>query len=266
MSNSYNKKDIKKECRTFRTIASRVLTSEYDTFDNNLKRLLKYINETENIKKYIDSCTNEEDNFDIENDVKQVSSSYGQYAFESFIEEEKEVSYTYQILKYITDNDISFRGYTFGYSSSTKYNDKVQGFNDKFILPFINEIEGNYERICIEMGLDENNNYFITNNGGQVNIAKDESTINATQNNYSEIDKLVNQVKNNIDSIDDDDLKNEIIDNIEGLQEEIKKENPKKGIVNSITNSLNSILPKIPMAIELTAAITEIISFVSTLQ
>ena len=51
MNNSYNKKDIKKEFRTFKTIASRVLTSEYDTFDNNLKRLLKYISETENIKK-----------------------------------------------------------------------------------------------------------------------------------------------------------------------------------------------------------------------
>lgn len=265
MNNSYNKKDIKKECRTFRTIANRVLTSEYDTFDNNLKRLLKYISETENIKNYIDSCTKKEDNFDIDNDVKQISSSYGQYVFESFIEEEKEVSYTYQVLKYITDNNISFRGYTFGYSSSTKYNDKVRGFNDKFILPFINEIEGNYERICIEMGLDDNNNYFITNNGGQVNIAKDESTINATQNNYSKIDKLVDQVKNSINSIDDDELKNEIIDNIEGLQEEVKKENPKKGVIKSITNFLKNILPKIPRAIELTAAITEIISFVASL-
>lgn len=265
MSNSYNKKDIKKECRTFRTIASRVLTSEYDTFDNNLKRLLKYISETENIKKYIDSCTNEEDNFDIENDVKQVSGSYGQYAFESFIEEEKEVSYTYQILKYITDNNISFRGYTFGYSTSKQYNDKIKGFSDKFILPFVNEIEGNYERICVEMGFDEDINYNITINGGQVNIAKDDATINATQNNYSEIDKLVKQVKNNIDSIDDSNLKSEIIDNIEGLAEEIKKEKPKKGIINAITSSLKNILPEIPKAIELTAAITEIISFVTTL-
>ena len=32
MNNSYNKKEIKKECRDFKTIASRVLTSEYDTF------------------------------------------------------------------------------------------------------------------------------------------------------------------------------------------------------------------------------------------
>ncbi|MCI8568562.1 MAG: hypothetical protein HFJ11_01110 [Bacilli bacterium] len=266
MNNSYNKKEIKSECRNFKMIASRVLTSEYDTFDSNLKRLIKYIDSTENIKKYIESCINGKDDFNIEEDVKQVSNGYGQYIFDSPIDENEEVSYTYQILKYITDNDVSFRGYTFGYSTSKEYNDKVQGFNDKFILPFINEIEGNYERICIEMGLDDNNNYFITNNGGQVNIAKDESTINATQNNYSEIDKLINKVKNNIDSIDDSNLKNEIIDNIEGLQEEIKKEKPKKGIINAITSSLKSILPEIPKAIELTAAITEIISFVSTLQ
>ena len=131
-------------------------------------------------------------------------------------------------------------------------------------MPFINEIECNYEGICIEMGLDDNDNYFITNNGGQVNITKDESTINAIQNNYSKIDKLVDQVKNCINSIDDE-LKNEIIDNIEGLQEEIKKENPKKGVIKSITDALKNILPKIPMAIELTAAITEIVVFVSSL-
>lgn len=64
-----------------------------------------------------------------------------------------------------THYHISFRGYTYGYSTSKQYNDKVKGFNDKFILPFINEIEGNYERICIEMGLDDNTNFFITNNG-----------------------------------------------------------------------------------------------------
>ena len=131
-------------------------------------------------------------------------------------------------------------------------------------MPFINEIECNYEGICIEMGLDDNDNYFITNNGGQVNIAKDESTINAIQNNYSKIDKLVDQVKNCINSIDDE-LKNEIIDNIEGLQEKIKKENPKKGVIKSITDALKNILLKIPMAIELTAAITEIVVFVSSL-
>ena len=97
MNNSYNKKEIKKECRDFKTIASRVLTSEYDTFDNNLKRFINYIDNTENIKKYITSCINEKDNFKIEDDVKQVSTGYGEYVFDSHIEENKEVSYTYQI-------------------------------------------------------------------------------------------------------------------------------------------------------------------------
>ena len=116
------------------------------------------------------------------------------------------------------------------------------------------------------MGLDENTNFFITNNGGQVNIARDESTINATQNNYSHFDKLVNEIKDNIDIIEDTNLRNEIIDNVEWLQEEIKKEKPKKGVINAVMDSLKNILPKIPTAIEVTAAITEIITFISTLQ
>lgn len=116
------------------------------------------------------------------------------------------------------------------------------------------------------MGLDDNTNFFITNNGGQVNIARDESTINATQNNCSHFDKLVSEIKSNIDSIEDEGLKDEIIDNVEWLQEEIKKEKPKKGVINAVTNSLKNMLPKIPTTIELTAAITEIITFISALQ
>lgn len=262
MSSSINKKELKNESRNFRTIANRVLTSEYDTFDNNLKRLVYHIDNNYIVKMFIDSCSNEEYNFEIASDVKQVSEGYGQYVFDSFIEEDKEVLYTYQILKYITDNNISFRSYTYPYSSSNKYNDKIKGFNDKFILPFINEIDGNFERIGVEMVLDEDTKYYINNmSGGQVNISADNSILNAVQNNYDNVDKLVNNIKSKIDSIKDNDIKNEIIDNAEGIQEEIKKENIKKGRIKSFINTLQSLLPKIATTIEVSAAITELITF-----
>lgn len=264
MNNIITKKQIKNNSRDFRTVANRVLNSDFDAFDDNLKRLMNHINNNIIIKEYIDSCTQNDDIFDIKEEVEQVSGGYGQYIFESFIDERKELVYTYQLLTYITENNIKFRGYTYPYSSSNKYQDKVKGFNDKVVLPFVNSIDGNYERICVEMGLDETTPFNITINGGQVNIAKDDATINATQNIYSEIDELVNQVKNNIETIDNSDLRNEIIDNIEGLQEELKKNNPKKGIINSIVSSLKLILPKIKSATELFAAITQIIAFVTT--
>ena len=264
MSEQYNKKELKKQSRDFRSIASRTLTSDFQMFGDNLKRLITFIDSNKVIKNYIESCIDEKDNFNVENDVNQVCSCYN-HLFESYIGERQEVSYIYQILKYIVENNKDCRSYTKSYSSSGQYQDKLKSFCDNVIEPFINYIDSNYERIFIEMGLDEETNYYITNNGGQVNISKDNSVINATQNNYSEIEKLINQIKNNIKSIDDSELRNEIIDNIDGLSEEIKKINPKKGIINSIISGLKTILPKIGTAVEVSAAITELITFAQSI-
>jgi len=260
MSSNITKKDIKNSSRDFRTIANRVLNSDYDAFDDNLKRLIYHIDNNSLIKEFIVSCIDEEDKFDIENDVKQVSGGYGDYIFESFIEEAKEISYTYQLLKYITENSISYRNYIYPYSASRQYQDKVKGFNDKVVLPLINSIDGNYERICVEMGYDETGSYNITINGGQVNIAKDNASITAVQNNNN-VDELVNNVKQKLNEIKEKELKEEIIDNVEGIQEEIKKDQIKKGKIKAFISSLKLILPKVKTAIELTTAISEIITF-----
>lgn len=255
-----NKKELKKDSREFRTIASRTLTSDFQMFDNNLKRLMIYIDKNPTIKQYINSCISEDDNFNIEDDVNKVCSTYD-YIFESLMDEKKEVSYTYQILKYIIDTNKECISYTMAYSTSNKYQDKLKGFCDNVLEPFINYIDGNYERIFIEMGLDEDSSFKIINNGGQVNIVKDNGNLNAIQVNNSELDKLVQNVKDNIDEIDNVEMKDEIIDNIEGIQEELKKSNIKKGRIKSFINSLQAKLPSIGNVIEVVAAITELITF-----
>ena len=100
MSEVINKKELKKDSREFRTIASRTLTSDFQMFGNNLKRLMNYIDNNSTIKQYINSCISEDDNFDIEDDVNKVCCEYN-YIFDSLLDEKKEVSYTYQILKNI---------------------------------------------------------------------------------------------------------------------------------------------------------------------
>ena len=47
MSNLYNKKELKKQSRDFRIIANRVLTSDFQMFNDNLKRLIDYIDNNE---------------------------------------------------------------------------------------------------------------------------------------------------------------------------------------------------------------------------
>lgn len=256
----FNKKDLKKQSREFRSIASRTLTSDFNMFDNNLKRLINYIDKDVIIQKYIATCIKSDDNFTIEEDVKSVSNGYGEYIFENYIEEEKEVSYIYQILKYIAENKVNCRSYIYPYSFSKQYQDKLKGFCDNVVQPLVNYIDGNYERIFIEMGYDEESNFNIVINGGQVILAKDNANVTATQNNYNQLDNIVEILKESIKQIQDEDLKLEIIDNVEGLQGEIKS-NQKKGSMKAFISALENLLPKVGGFIEVTAAITQLITF-----
>lgn len=260
MSELYDKKELKKQSRDFRTISSRTLTSDFQMFGDNLKRLINFIDNNEIIKNYIDSCISEDDDFKIEDDVNEVCGSYN-HIFDSYIDEKQEVSYIYQILKYIVDNNKDCRAYAMAYSTSRQYQDKLKGFCDNVVEPLVNHIDSNYERIFIEMGMDEESKFKIINNGGQVNIAKDDSNINAVQINNSQLDNLVQNVKNKINDIDDEEIKSEIIDTVEGIQEELKKPEIKKGRIKSFITSLQTKIPSIGTAIEIGAAITELITF-----
>lgn len=263
MNYSFNKKELKNISRKFRGSSSRILNSDFSEFNNNLKRFILLINEEVIIKDYIDNCINEENNFDIESEIKEVSSSYGQAIFDSYIDEKEEISYTYQILKAITDKDIDFRSYAMGYAHSNQYQDMVKGFSERFILPFINYIDEYLERIFTEMGLDENNTYNITINGGQLNISKDNSNLTAIQNN-NDISDLITELKNNLKNSDiSDEIKSEIIENVDGIQEELTRSNPRKGILKSFTEGLKNSVKLIPKAIEITANIATIIQFVA---
>ena len=57
----------------------------------------------------------------------------------------------------------------------------------------------------------------------------------------------------------------EIIDNAEGIQEELKKKDIKKGRVKAFISSLQEALPKIGTLAELAVAITELITFAQSL-
>ena len=68
----------------------------------------------------------------------------------------------------------------------------------------------------------------ITVHGGQVNISKDNSTINATQNNngsnIDELMRLVSSIKAYMENTIPEDEKKIINDNIEAIQEQLKKD------------------------------------------
>lgn len=262
MNNSFNRKELKNISRKFRGCCSRVLNSDFNDFDNNLKRFVLLLEEEKIIQDFINSkCIDKE--YNIQEEVDNVSNSYGQYIFDSYLNEDDEIAYTYKILKYITENNVCFRSYAMGYTLSKKYQDMVKGFAERVLLPFINYVDEYLERIFIEMGLDENNTYNITINGNQINISKDKSILNATQTN-NDISKLITELKDILNENDiDESIKNEIIENAEGIQEELMTTNPRKGRLKSFLSGLKNNVKLLPDSIEVSANIATIINFVT---
>lgn len=101
------------------------------------------------------------------------------------------------------------------------------------------------EKEKVEM---ENKNSMIFNiSGGQVNVAKDNATVNAVQNNSVSKSELDNIIKNIMDNLSD--LRKEDVDGIEDVidmaREELTKPEPKS---NRLRNCLTLIAPMITIA------------------
>ena len=165
-----NKKELRKLSFEFNSMANRLLRSSYQEFNHALKRFLGYIDSIELIKEYIQSCTR--DNFDVKKAMEDMDSS-GRGILDLGNTDEEEVYTVYNALLYIAEKGFNY--YTIGrsYSGKKNFNEIIKDFNDKFSYILIIHISGYLTKIGIEMGIDEEVNYMITNNGGQVNISRE---------------------------------------------------------------------------------------------
>lgn len=81
-------------------------------------------------------------------------------------------------------------------------------------------------------------------NGGQFNLAKDNATINATQNNgvnASELDSIIKSIMENLSNLKKEDAES-IIDAIEMVREELAKPEPKVSRLRSCITLLAPML------------------------
>ena len=94
----------------------------------------------------------------------------------------------------------------------------------------------------------ENENKVIFNvSGGQINIAKDSSTINAVQNNgrgKDELEEIVKDIMENIHTLDEEQV-DEIVDMLELVRQELSKPTPK---TSRLKNCLALIDPMLSIA------------------
>lgn len=99
-------------------------------------------------------------------------------------------------------------GVAMGYSSSSKWQDKIKGFNERFVMVLIRHVERYLTKIGIDMGIDEKNVYNVTVQNGQAIIANDNSTVTATTHigvNANELERLIAAVRTKMDTLTDKD-------------------------------------------------------------
>ena len=133
-----NRKDLRKIQYDFNSFSNRLLQANFQDYIDVLGIFLNFVNSTQIISDYISGCG--KCDWDLENEVKQVQSSYGRMIFSTGNTEEEEVRNVYAVMQY---------------SASDKYQDKVKGFNERFVMVLIRHVERYLTKIGIDMGLDE---------------------------------------------------------------------------------------------------------------
>lgn len=261
-----NKKELKIISYDFRCIANRLINARYDNVDSILKKFVAYIKNTPLIYEYINSCTIKD--FDIENYLNNLN-SYSRRKLEWGYTSEDEVYTIYSIFEYFTnDSNKSITALAMNISSLRNFNETVKSFNEKVSLVLINHIENYLTRISIKMGYDEEVTYMITINGEQVNISKDNSTLNAIQNKGSvpdELTKIVQEISKSLDNNISDEQKEIIQESVDTIQRELKNDKPKKGLIKACITGLNTVTTNIPTAIKLCDNIKQLVDYATNL-
>ena len=255
-----NRAELRKIIYDFNSISNRLLQADFQDYNTVLLKFIDFIKNNYLLYGYIESCGECEQ--DLEAEFKEVVGSYGRAIFSLGSLDEEEVSNVFSILCYIVDNNIEVHhGVAMGYSSSRSYQDKVKGFNDRVVMVLIRHIERYLTKIGIDMGVDERITYSIKVENGQVNIANDNSTINATNTvntiDVKKLNELIEDIKENAKGISSEDEET-LVSSLEVIKEESKSANPRKGFIKTAIKGLQTIKG----TVEFTAATATLIQFI----
>lgn len=226
----------------FNSRSNRLMQSSFEDYSGNLKKYLHFLNETAIIRDYINDCGDCE--FDLAKEVAEVQKSYGHLIFDIGETDEEEVRNIYAILNYISEQGIQIHyGIAMGYAHSTKYQDIVKGFNERFVYVLIGHIDRYLTKIGIDMGMDEQVTYNITVRDGMVNIATDNSNINATNTvtalDEEQIKQLIDDIRNQMDRQDFTEEDRDIVSNsLEVITDELRSAKPRTNVLKVAVNGL----------------------------
>ena len=239
---------MKKVISRFNTHSNRLIQAAYDDYIDVLSKYIKYLESTEIIMDYISECGGYNEKIkEAFDEFKDCESDYNTY-FELGDTTEEEVRSVYSIMKFISDNNddvpymvlVSYGGYNSG-------SEQLEAFNQRVVYVLILHIEEYLKEIGIEMGLDDNTTFVVS--GGQVNIANDNSTINAVQNNgiatnAEECAKLFEALRNEINTLGNSEDRTDASESVETIEKELKSEQPNESVLKTCFKFLKRLDPE----------------------
>jgi hypothetical protein len=236
MNNNIDVTELKKLSLKFRTVASRLLRTNYADGMSNLKRFLNLIDNQPVIKNLIDMCSCK---FDVETEVKTCASEY-RMIYSIPTESEQEISFVYQILKYYSENyDDYLTPIPHAYCFDSSMQKQVDEFNNRVVMPFVNHINSFIEEQYIEAGNSAlTNPITINNQSGQINLAQDHANITATQNINTEVISLIEKFMAQLQSENQEELK----ELLETVLDSVKNNSPKKTIIGMLSAKIREVI------------------------
>ena len=242
----------------FNSVSNRLLQADHDDHTKVVSRFVSFIKSTPIIYDYVLDCGSCEQNLD--EVFQKVRQSYGRCIFVLGDTDAEEVCNVFAILEYVAEKNVDVSlAIAAGYTSSNKYQDRTKAFNDRVVMVLIRHIEGYLTKVGIDMGIDEKVTYSITVSNGQVNIASDYATINATNDVGSDLGKvaeLINNVKAAATDITGEDAET-LFDSLEVIEEQMKTDKPKKSFIKTAMAGLKAIKG----TVEFGAAVAALLEF-----
>ena len=255
-----NKNELKKIQYDFNSFSNRLLQANYEDYTDVLGKFLNYIDSIPIIIDYIKDCG--ECDWNITDKVNEVECSYGRLIFPIGDIENEEVRNVYAILHYLVDtNNAVYYGVAMGYSHSKVYQDKIKGFNERFVMVLIRHVERYLTKVGIDMGLDDKVIYNVNVKNGQAIIATDNATVTATNNvgmDTNELSKLLEGVRAASSDLSQEEQE-KVEECLEVIETEVSVEKPKKFMLKTAISTLKTVKG----IAEFGSAVAALVEFVS---
>lgn len=267
-------KELRRIDNEFRTRAGRVMRVQFRDAAGTLRQFLDYVESVPLLRDYVTSCKLPIPESEQIEDMNRVVEGHGRVQFHFDSSTEGEIAQTYFILKQCCigeearsdQNLILALGMAYNSSHDTGFQSYAEAFVNAIAHRFIEDVNLYLHSLTMNIKTDMERTYHIENNGGQVVIANDQSTVTASQNNivndnrFVELrDSVINAAK---ESGATENQLTEIREILAEIEKHVKGTNPKKSLLDALFAGLDKIAGAVTKGALLAEKVSIFASFV----